>query len=216
LSALDIPHSKRSTVRTIAIAREREIGHLVIVAGVPTSGKTTVITRLISGSLPELADKLSFDNKRQWTISGYGDLHRHRELDIPGMILHYNITTPMIQNERLGYNGGLVDLMRSAKHISVVTLWCTADELSRRYRHSRVWKPFWKSKRAKREQKNVALLSLYSEPYRLRGLFREWLFFIQDHTSELVMFESNGSDRILSIERWQVEVSQLSEPEKGE
>ena len=121
----------------------------------------------------------------------------------------------MIQNERCGFGGELLDLLKSAKHISVVTLWCSADELSRRYQHSRVWTPFWKSKREKRAQKTAVLLSLYSEPYRLIGLFKEWLSFIQDHSSELVMFESNGSDRILGIEQWQAEASQLLEPARG-
>jgi hypothetical protein len=75
--------------------------------------------------------------------------------------------------------------------------------LSQRYRDNRVRRTFFGSKRAKRKQKNARLLSLYSEPHRLRELFRDWLSFIQRHSSELVIFDSGGNDKILNVDEWQ-------------
>jgi SAM-dependent methyltransferase len=189
--------------KVIAVAHKRTIGHLVIVAGVPASGKTTLIERLLAGELPDLAKALGFDNAHKWAITGFGDVHRLAEPSIPNLILHYNITTPMIENDLYGYESGLLDLVTAARRTSVITLWCPPDVLSQRYRDNRVRRTFFGSKRAKRKQKNARLLSLYSEPHRLRELFRDWLSFIQRHSSELVIFDSGGNDKILNVDEWQ-------------
>ena len=193
----------------IAIAHKRTIGHLVIVAGVPASGKTTLIDKLLAGDLPDLAKGLRFDNADKWTITGFGDVHRLGEPNIPNLILHYNITTPMIECDLYGYESGLLDLVNAARHTSVVTLWCSPDVLSQRYRDNRVRRTFFGSKRAKRKQKNARLLSLYNDAYKLPDIFRQWLNFIQRHSSELVIFDSGGNDRILDIDEWESQRDQV-------
>jgi hypothetical protein len=193
----------------IAIAHKRAIGHLVIVAGVPASGKTTLINKLLGGELPDLAKALSFDNAHKWTITGFGDVHRLAEPNVPNLILHYNITTPMVENDLYGYQSGLLDLVNAAGHISVVTLWCSPAVLSQRYRDNRIRRTFFGARRAKRKQKNARLLSLYSETHRLRELFRDWLSFIQHHSNKLVLFESSG--KIIEIADWESGKLQLSE-----
>ena len=62
-----------AAVRRFAV-HKRQIGHLVIVAGVPTSGKTTLINKLIAGELPDIAKQLDFDCKKNWLSSGYGEV----------------------------------------------------------------------------------------------------------------------------------------------
>jgi SAM-dependent methyltransferase len=187
-----------STGRRLAIARKRRIKHLVIVAGVPASGKTTVINKLMAGELPDLAKKLGFDCSKNWLSTGYGDVCRVTDPCVDNMLLHFNFTKSLVDGDRYGYEGGVLDLIDSAQRISVVSVWCPPPELRQRYLNDRVRTGLSRAKRWRQDKKNRILLSLYSEPEKLARLWFKWLGFVELRCTAPVVFESTGSGRMMS------------------
>lgn len=191
--------------RRLAIAYKRQIEHLVIVAGVPTSGKTTVIKKLMAGELPDLARQLNFDSKKKWLSTGYGEVCHIQEARVENLLLHFNITKSLVDGDHYGYGGGLLDLIRSAQRISVVSLWCSPAELRQRYLEGRVRTKLFRSKRLRQARKNRILISLYGEPENLARLFAKWLSFVELHGAAPVVFEGTGSGKTIDLSGWRRE-----------
>jgi SAM-dependent methyltransferase len=190
--------------RSIAIAHKRRIGHLVIVAGVPTSGKSTLITKLLAGKAALLAKKLKIDLTQNCITAGYGDFPRIFEPAAQTMILHYNITTPGVDEDYYGYEGGLLDIIKTAQRLSVVTLWCSADELIARYeKHRMNAKVFGRARQVRRARKHAKLLLLFQEPLRLSELFAGWFTFVRRHCKDPIVYDSRDAGKFMSIEDWE-------------
>jgi hypothetical protein len=188
--------------RFIAVARKRQIKNLIIVAGVPTSGKSTLISRLLAGNAPEVARRLQMKTTEQWVSVGYGDVPHITEPIVGNMILHFNITTPVLDSDYLGYDGGLLDLIRAAERFSAITLWCPPLQLSQRYRAYRVKAARFHRKRVRQNRKHAKLLSLYDQPDALMHLFAQWFAFLSQHCPDVAILESEGVDRIITVAEW--------------
>jgi hypothetical protein len=191
--------------RSIAIAHKRRIGHLIIVAGVPTSGKSTLIANLLDGKAPALAKRLNIDLTQHFVSTGYGDLPRITEPAVANMILHYNITMPFIDEDYYGYEGGLLDIIKTAQRLSVVTLWCPAEELVARYQKHRMTVKSPGAKGARRAKKHATLLTLYREPARLGELFADWFNFVRRHCAEPLVYDDGKEQRVVNVEDWERE-----------
>ncbi|MDP1700131.1 MAG: methyltransferase domain-containing protein [Aestuariivirga sp.] len=194
--------------RRLAVAHKRQIGHLVIVAGVPTSGKTTVMNKLMAGELPDIAKQLDFDCKKKWLSTGYGEVCHIQDARVENLLLHFNITKSLVDGDHYGYKGGLLDLIKSAQRISVVSLWCPPAELRRRYLEGRVRTKLSRSKRLRQDRKNRILLSLYDEPENLARLFAKWLSFVELHRAAPVILESTALGKTISLSDWRQEFLQ--------
>ncbi|MBZ0215874.1 MAG: hypothetical protein K8F25_04925 [Fimbriimonadaceae bacterium] len=197
--------------RRLAVAYKRQITHLVIVAGVPTSGKTTVINKLMAGELPDIAKQLDFDCKKNWLSTGYGEVCHIQDARVENLLLHFNITKSLVDGDHYGYEGGLLDLIKLAQRISVVSLWCPLAELKQRYLEGRVRTKLSRSKRLRQDRKNRILLSLFDEPVNFARLFEKWLLFVELHCPAQVMLESSASGEAISLSDWRRKFLQAEE-----
>ena len=195
--------------RFIAIGRRRRIGHLFVVAGVPTGGKSTLIRDLTSGTSSELAAALGFDAGRSWRVCLYGDLRDVTEPEIPNMLLHYNITRHMIEGDLDLYDRGLRDLIEVAERVSIATVWCPPAELVRRFETDRLDRSkrlqFGKYRRTRKKIRK--LVDLYRSPAHLRATFEDWFRFAERHAGPPRIVGHDGGWRLLSLEEWERETA---------
>lgn len=185
--------------RFIAKARKRRINHLFVVAGVPASGKSTLIERLLSGCEPRLAQSLGFEPSRSW--------HDFRQLDAsgqasdaPDVILHYNISKALVHGDLYLHDRALADLMQVSQSVTIVTLWCPPAVLLERYEQGRMHASGLTGRLRRRRKKIRKLHELYKNPDALSQLFRDWFSFCRRHGAHTAVVSAGGSYQVTSVE----------------
>lgn len=185
--------------RFIAKARKRRINHLFVVAGVPASGKSTLIERLLSGCERQLAGSIGFEPSRSW--------HDFRQLDAsgqaseaPDVILHYNISKALVHGDLYLHDRALVDLMQVSQSITIVTLWCSPAVLLERYEQGRMHSSGFRGRLRRRRKKTRKLRELYKNPDALSQLFRDWFSFCRRHGAHTAIVSESGSYQVTSVE----------------
>jgi 2-polyprenyl-3-methyl-5-hydroxy-6-metoxy-1,4-benzoquinol methylase len=164
--------------RYIAIARRRRIGRLFVVAGLPASGKSTLIEHITSPAGAALAESLGFDQSQAWTKLGMNAIERTVEPELGDVILHYNVSMQLIDGDLYHHSRALADLMGVAREVTVVTVACPRKKLREQFNENRVPDVKKSVPTTRRRKKLKKLLSLYESPQSLRSLYTEWLDFL--------------------------------------
>jgi SAM-dependent methyltransferase len=201
LEYADEGHKGRYTV----IVHKRRIEHLVIVAGVPTSGKTTFINQLKSGEVAAVADHIGFDSDREWTPWYYGTAGSC-EAAVSNVVLHCNITKHLIDGDIYRYGNALLDMIKVADRVTVVTLWCSPRVLAMRYDAERAGKSTkWHISpwRTRRSRKNRIFSRLFANEYATTALFADWLSFVKRHVGQGAVVMQEEDNRVISIAEWE-------------
>jgi SAM-dependent methyltransferase len=192
---IDAGHKRRF----IAKAQKRRINHLFVVAGLPTSGKSTLIDRLLSGCEPQLAQSLGFDPGKTW--------HDVRQFDpswqaseAPNVILHYNISKALVHGDFYLHGRALLDLMQVSQNVTMVTLWCSPAVLLERYKQDRMNASGSRGRLRRRRKKNRELFDLYMDPKALSELYRDWFWFCRRHGARTAVVSESGSYRVTTVE----------------
>jgi len=182
----------------------RFIRHLLVVSGPTASGKTRLLTRLRTGSLPDELRALLPEAAHCWPQMSARGLVRGRSAtfnaararDLDGLVLHYDILRPFRTGIDLARDPALTLLTR-AQQVTVLVLYPPREQLLRRYadrqraramRSGRHWRSLVldrliPGRRSKRDQ----LLSGYRSEDWVRARYAEWLTFLSDrHPSATV------------------------------
>jgi hypothetical protein len=166
--------------RFIAIARKRRIGHLYIVAGVNAVGKTTFLDSLSRGENLDIAREVGLDLVIPWSRVSYSDLAKDGEPAIPNMILQYNISKHLIDGDLHQHERGILDLVRCAEKVTVLTLWHSGEKIAQRYRDQRL-ESAERSKRKRGKKKAKRLMDLYRNPAQFEAIYADWFSFLKRH-----------------------------------
>lgn len=198
-------HRQGHKGRYLAIAHKRRIEHLVVIAGVPASGKSTFIGRLLAGELGSVADATGFDARKSWGVRGFGTI-AGSEAELPAnLVLHYNITKHLIDGDIYRHDRALLDLMQVAERVTVLTLWCPPVQLAERYRARRDDTPLQRFLSRRAGKKRRVYLGLYENEARLRDLFSEWFAFVERHVADAHVVASTDEPRLLETGQWKRE-----------
>ena len=129
---------RSGTLRPVIVARKRRIEHLHIIAGVNAIGKSTLLDKLRLGKQSEVADQMRIDLSKPWYFTTYAHLLRETDETFDFLVAQYNITAPLVHGTLHGNHHGLQDLIQSAKHVDVTTMWLSPEEQRKRYHADRV------------------------------------------------------------------------------
>jgi hypothetical protein len=129
---------------------------LIVIAGPPCAGKTTLVSRVREGEYPSLCQQLRVDDPLLWTHVNAVQLPEISQSTIEQMVLHWDICT---QRSPKGYDC-LSELMSKSDDIVLLTLW-TSPEILRRRNRSRLIRAFGSLVFRPKEYR--------SDPCRLRG-----------------------------------------------
>jgi SAM-dependent methyltransferase len=195
--------------RFIVIARKRRIGHLYIVAGVNVVGKSTFLNSLARGSNADIAQRIDLDVAKPWLLKGYGYLVDEAQVDIPYLLLQYNISKYLIDGDLHLHERGLLDVIRCAEKVTIATFWHSGPELSRRYQAERVKSPLGLKMRRASKKAN-RLLKLYGNPAQFNALYADWFDFTKRYAEASYVVLQEPAYRAISIERWESEIKSQS------
>jgi 2-polyprenyl-3-methyl-5-hydroxy-6-metoxy-1,4-benzoquinol methylase len=142
--------------RFIVVATRRRIGHLVIVSGPTSSGKSTFIRLLKQSALPKpIAEKLPV-GIREWPQIGSSRLFKNphitvdgKVLDSPqieGLVLHYDILRPYARGTQDFNRDQTLDLIQCAKKVTVIVLETELSILEKQLFEGEILNANWRKK----------------------------------------------------------------------
>ena len=114
---------------------DKGLRHLVVIAGPSCVGKSTVVSRLIKGELPALAQSLGLLNAERFAVVHAAEFKKDTTPgDVSGdVFLHYELTRTRFvktgpQSDRA------LQILTHARRIDFLTLWEDPDTIARRFR----------------------------------------------------------------------------------
>jgi hypothetical protein len=122
----------------LVVAHKRKIAHLVILAGLPAIGKSTLLQHLRSSEGRGLGRQLGFDAGNIWHFTNYATMLKPTETTFENVFLQYNISAPLTHGQLHRYEFGLRDLIGTADKVTIATMWADAKMLLERYSRERI------------------------------------------------------------------------------
>lgn len=175
--------------RPIIIAHRRRILKLVVVAGMPAAGKSTLISHLLSPPGKHLADELGIDQEDPWQVLQFGRLQENREPELGCVMLHYNITKHLIDGDLYQHSNCLSDLISVAGIVRFVTLICPIGRLQDQFLRFRAEKgKLFANSRRRRKIKKI--MEVLKSPNSVEAVYADWFSFVdrsRSHASKVVL-----------------------------
>ncbi len=192
--------------RQVAVANRRQVGHLVVVAGPTSSGKSTLLQRLSTDAA--LRRRLGMEDV-DWVIPA------NKSMPLPvgridGLVHHYDLLRPHGRSIKTYARDPRCDFFEVAASITVVTMMSPSDVLRRRLVASRK-KALWRGTRL--SERHRELYERYGEAGFLQDWYEQWFHFCDgfaDRMKENVLLINDDSNsRFASAKDWRVEFARL-------
>lgn len=158
-------HTSSFKGRWTVEARRRRIGHLVVVAGVTSVGKSSLIERL--GGSPELRAQLGIDG--DYSVASANDIDALKAGRHDTLVYHYDILRPFDRPLHSHGRDPAFHLLSSAERVTLVTLANSPATLRERLQSG----PQPKSRKGRK--RHAVLLKQYENPAFLTAWYESWL-----------------------------------------
>jgi predicted kinase len=189
--------------RYIAVAHKRRIGHLVVVAGLQASGKSTLIRDVVSNPDSVIPQQIGIDKTRNWTVQRFGSLIENREPAQPNLILHYNISKHLVDGDLYHHSRALADVMATAERVTIVTVWCPRERLLEQFRAGRTGNRK-KAMLSRQHRKKIRQLSaLYESQMAFNAMFEDWFAFVRRQPDMGFVVEYGTGYQVSTMADWQ-------------
>lgn len=188
--------------RFVTIAEKRRIGHLVVVAGPTSIGKSSFIARLREGQLPEIARMLEIDHPGGWQEIGPRSIHTLTESMVEGYILHYDFLRPYYRSAKTHDRDEAFDLLKTARRVSFVTLIAPPEELRRRFDENEI-RPKTRFGIYRGSKRHLRIRREYENPARIRYLYERWLDFCRSRSQQHILVSTSDEIRWYPAEDWE-------------
>lgn len=183
--------------RFVVEAWKRRFDELLLVAGLPGSGKSTVCQALRGGEQSELARDLGIARPAEWVFTGPVILDELSEPHVPRVLFHYDL----LRGSALANCGferdAALEVVDCAERVRAVMVW--ADPGLLRERLVARWRAdHGDESSAKARREREARLEFLASPERLAGLLDEWLAHARAKGWELEFLDNSRELRPLS------------------
>jgi hypothetical protein len=158
------------------------IGRIILVAGPSCAGKSALIERLRSGQLTRLKERLQMGDPDNWTYKDAWQMKNFSVSGLTNLVLHYDILRLMDKNIRSYDFDPVFDLVRSARHVVMLSLLENPDILLQRclqrrrkvFKYLKKWRFLTFFERLKPLNRKCRL---YRNPETLAQWFDRWFDF---------------------------------------
>ena len=164
-----------------------EVNHMVVLAGPPACGKSTILTRIADGELPDLPAKLGIDDFPAWTQLAAKELKAVDSPRLDKVIYHYDF----LRQWRQAQGGDVPDyiddptlrIFEHARDLTFVTCWTQPTELLERV-NARTGRRLFSTMRSMRLLRTLKIRrrlrrqqSLYGDRAAMTARYEQWLAF---------------------------------------
>jgi hypothetical protein len=188
--------------RFCAIAQRRRIEQLVVVAGPTASGKSTLISRLQTDAVPEIALRAGIDRGADWLAAGSKDLASIARPVIPRLIFHYDFLRPYLRSAKVHARDEGLDVFDCAERVTTFTLVCSAAQLREQLHRGEI-APSTFFGRHVGPRRHRLLEREYADPDRVREHYRRWFDHLRTRPGEHRVVSLDGGTRVRPIAEWE-------------
>jgi len=191
------------------VADKFQIGHLIVVAGPVSSGKSTVCRKLLAGELNSVYDQLGIaPTDRPSHV--YLPRARGSKPPIGNVVLfHYNFLNAYSSTAHVHESDENLDILKAADRVSVLTVWADSQRLVRQITKSEIdGGPFHRPRK-----RHLQLREEYRDPTRVRFHYQNWLRFASKYAHDnLVIVQEDDTVKVLDVEQWQNVANMVPRP----
>ena len=181
--------------RMVVTAQKRRIGHLVVVTGPTSAGKSTLSARLAGD--PEFRRQFGMD-AGDWPIVNAPEAFELPPRRHDRLILHYDFLKPSRTGIRSYDRDPTLHLMNVAEKVTVLTIATPRKRLIEQLRTSEI------EQVRKPQRKHLELLNLYGKQQFLVDWYTAWeLFCSRFPSSERVLIENCGEFKRATGKGWE-------------
>jgi hypothetical protein len=155
--------------------------HLLLIAGPPCAGKTTLVSGIRDGRLSELWKQFGLNEPLLWTYRDATELARESEPFIDRLVVHYDL---LAQRRPEGGYRHLPEIVRAAGHTVLLTVRAHPDSLAQRSRFrlaselsSLIRNPVFLRPRLKRLNRIWRRHRVLRSPASVARLYDDWFRF---------------------------------------
>lgn len=194
--------------RCLAVAHKRRVERLIVVAGLPGVGKSTLIRHLRSDAGREIAQPLGLDRIRDWPHSEAHRLaEKIRQARLDLLVLHYSILSPYHHGSNEYEKDEFLDVLHLAGRITFVTLWAEPDVLRTQFEQAKILACTRKG-RFTGQARNKRLLEQFENPQIIVDYYRRWFEFTMSRGANHAVVRDGEGYRLMSIDQWQQMIDQ--------
>jgi SAM-dependent methyltransferase len=180
--------------RILVEAEKRQIGHLIVVAGPTSVGKSSFVKQFQTD--PQFRKLLPDSGAMEFVdASDVVDLPRGRHEQL---MLHYDFLRPSRTGVRSHDRDPVLHLLRVAERVTILTLVARRDVLREQLQRGEIDRPDRKVRR-----RDLELLERYGKPQFLADWYEGWMDFCAGYpgATHRLFLNENGFEEI-SLARW--------------
>ncbi len=191
----------------------KRVDRLVLIAGPPCSGKSTLIKSLQWNKMPLLSAQLKLDDPSLWKYFDARHLHGVVDIDVDRMILHYDFFRSWAQEQKFhqGYQGdNTLGILNTSNEITFLTLWATYEAMIQRRKSKRMglylkcFKSTFLGRTSERNRLFKRIQKLSMKPPELLFLYEKWFGFCGMYPSKahLIVDTMIKPPTLLPLSQW--------------
>ncbi|QEF99649.1 tRNA (mo5U34)-methyltransferase [Stieleria maiorica] len=164
--------------RYIAIGHRRNVRRLVIVAGPTAAGKSTLIDRMSKGQASDVAEHLNLSDPSTWSTQEVEDLSKSTVADYGDIVVPFDFLSRLKWNITDYRKLQLMDLIRCAEEVQVLTVGATPELLREQFESSKIQSYVKKHGKQPNKGPLVELRDSYRDPEAVRNFYQHWFDFV--------------------------------------
>jgi len=194
--------------RYVAVAWKRQVENLIIISGATSSGKSTLIDRLMGGEIPEIAAEIGMRPNQEWRHLAPDPLKETKDVRLENVLYHYDILRPWNNDARIYQCEQGMEVLDCARGRTVVPLWTDPKLMCERL------EPEVRTARHKSRQRRLAdILAMYRSGKELAQRYEYWADYCRGKNAKLLFIDCSDKPKMLTENQWRGKLEKLKHTE---
>ncbi len=197
--------------RFISIGYKRRIKKLIVVAGPTSSGKSTLIQKLKTYSVPAIAQIAGIEEEIQMEHLGANRLAEDFNVNFDTLLFHYDILRPFRRSAKTHDRDEALDILDTAEDIVILTLWTPPDILRKQFEETKILPKLKKGKKTKLKKgkkpkaskRRLKIFQDYADNHKIYEFYDTWLNFCRARKAKHFIVKLQPDLEIFSADEWQ-------------
>ncbi len=184
--------------RQIVIAHKRCFDRMIVLAGPPSIGKSTLMRNVPA----DLADRLEMGPVEQWELIDAARMRKVERAHFEKVLFHYNFLSSPMRRTRTYDRDERLDPVTLADRVDFLTLWVEPDEYARRFAQVKM-DPYMRDDKYEGPKRFLEMKELVETSGSLVSIYRRWFEYVRRFSGEPLIVHATDQPRIISIDEWE-------------